>query len=217
MAPSSSQVAARLRQRYPGLEGFYIVNHAGRLGYLSGDGARLCPETLDGVAPDQAARFNQELAQTFAATPVSADHELGYMLPADDTHVWHTATLVLHDHVAQALRDAFHRDISKGRLSLAEGERRAPDNSPERGLHRGFEDLLKHISAFGIQAWFPVLHIRAAGATAQPLRVLNLVSLLRGTGRFNDVLATMRDNLAARGALNQAPRVEHRFTLQDED
>jgi len=48
------------------------------------------------------------------------------------------------------------------------------------------------------------------------LRAMNLLTLIQGTGRFPGLLEKMRRNLQERGALNQASRVEHRFTLQDE-
>ncbi len=218
MAHGSGDVAARLAETYKGIEGFYILNRSGRLGYFSSDGTRMCAERLDGIAADRAAPFLEALADTVGASPPDADQELGYLLPVDSTHVWQTATLVLHDHVARELKDAFDRDISKGRMSLAEGDRRVPDMATERGLHRGFEDLLNHVGSFGTQPWFPVLHVRPVTAEnpTDPVRVINLLALMNSVGRYADILAKMRQNLSERGALNQASRVEHRFTLQDE-
>ncbi|MDZ7839713.1 MAG: hypothetical protein U5R46_02660 [Gammaproteobacteria bacterium] len=218
MAHGSGDVAARLSEIYKGIEGFYFLNRSGRLGYLSSDGTRMHAERLNGIAADRASPFLEALAGAVEASPLDADQELGYLLPVDDAHVWKTATLVLHDHVASALKDAFDRDISKGRLSLAEGDRRVPDMAAERGLHRGFEDLLNHIGSFGTQPWFPVLHVRPVTTEnpTHPVRVVNLLALMKDVGRFADILAKMRQNLSERGALNQASRVEHRFTLQDE-
>lgn len=218
MAHGSADVAARLTATYKGIEGFYILNRAGRLGYFSRDGTRMIGETLDGVGEDRAVVFFDELARSVTASPPDTDRELGYLLPVDDSHVWNTATLVLHDHVAQSFKDAFDRDIKHGRMTLEEGDRRAPHITPERGLHRGIEDLLNHVGSFGMQIYFPILYVRPADSSvsASPVRVLNLISLIDGAGRFADVLAQMRENLAERGALNQASRVEHRFSLQDE-
>lgn len=218
MAHGSGDVAARLSETYKGIEGFYILNRSGRLGYLSSDGTRMHAERLDGIAADSASSFFDDLARATGAAPPDEDKELGYLLPVDNTHVWKTATLVLHDHVAKSLKDAFERDISQGRISLAEGDRRVPDMAAERGLHRGFEDLLNHVGSFGTQPWFPVLHVRPVTAEnpTHPVRVVNLLTLMNSVGRFADILAKMRQNLSERGALNQASRVEHRFTLQDE-
>lgn len=219
MAHGSADIAAHLTATYKGIEGFYILNRSGRLGYFSRDGTRMIRETLDGVGEDRAVVFFDELTRSVTASPPDADRELGYLLPVDDSHVWNTATLVLHDHVAQSLKDAFDSDIKHGRMTLEEGDRRAPDIAPERGLHRGIEDLLNHVGSFGVQTYFPVLYVRPAesSGSASPVRVLNLISLIDGAGRFADVLAQMRENLAERGALNQASRVEHRFSLQDEE
>lgn len=179
-------------------------------------------ESLDGIAADRSALFLEELGRGVRASPPDVDTELGYLLPVDETRVWNTATLVLHDHVANSLKDAFDRDITNGRMTLAEGDRKVHDIALERGVHRGFEDLLNHIGSFRVRVYFPVLYFRPFDAArpnepAQPLRVLNLLSLMPNPGRFTDVLEKMRQNLAARGALNQASRVEHRFTLQDDD
>lgn len=219
MAHSSADVAARLTEAYKGIEGFYILNRSGQLGYFSRDGSRMNRESLDGIAEDRAVLFFDELANAVATSPPDTDKELGYLLPVDDAHVWNTATLVLHDHVAKALKDAFERDISQGRISLAEGDRKAPDIAADRGLHRGFEDLLNHTGSFGIQTWFPVLYVQPVDDAGpyRPVRVVNLLSLVNGAGRFADILAQMRQNLFERGALNQASRVEHRFTLQEEN
>jgi len=219
MAHGSADVAARLTATYKGIEGFYILNRSGGLGYFSPDGTRMIRETLDGTGDGRAAVFFDELARSVTGSPPDTDRELGYLLPVDDAHVWNTATLVLHDHVAQSFKDAFDRDIKDGRMTLEEGDRRAPDITPERGLHRGFEDLLNHVGSFGTQTYFPVLYVRPADSSGStsPVRVLNLFSLIDGAGRFADVLAQMRKNLTERGALNQASRVEHRFSLQDEE
>lgn len=222
MAHTSTHVAARLCEAYSGIEGFFILNRSGELGYFSGDGTCLRKETLDGIPADKAIMFLDELTGSIRNSTPSMDKELGYLLAVDDAHVWQTATLVLHDHVAKALKDAFDRDITKGRMSLAQGDRKVQDISPERGLHRGFEDLLNHVGSFGMRIYFPVLYIRPpdparAGEPDQPVRVLNMLSLLPNAGRFADILAKMRQDLEDRGALNQFSRVEHRFTLQDED
>jgi len=218
MAHTSADVAARLTRAYKGVEGFYILNRSGQLGYLSSDGDRMHRETLQGTDPEHAALFFDELARAVGESPPDTDKELGYLLPVDDAHVWNTATLVLHEHVAQAIKDAFDRDITQGRMTLDEGDRKAPDITAERGLHRGFEDLLNHVGSFGTKPWFPVLYVSTgeSGAPAQPMRVINLMAVMPGAGRFMDILEIMRANLAERGALNQASRVEHRFTLQDE-
>lgn len=219
MAHSSTDIAARLTGRYKGIEGFYILNRTGRLGYFSSDGTRMRSEHLEDIAADKATLFFEQLARAVTASPPDANKELGYLLPVDDSRVWRTATLVLHDHVAQALKDAFERDIAGGRMTLAEGDRKAPDIAAERGLHRGFEDLMTHVGSFGVQVYFPVLYVRpvAGPGPANPLRVVNLLSLLSDAGRFAGILAKMRQNLAERGALDRSVRVEHRFTLQDED
>lgn len=221
MAHTSADVAARLCQAYKGIEGFYLLNRSGELGFVSGDGTRLRREPLDGIAADKSAVFFDELAGSVRAAAPDADKELGYLLPVDDAHVWQTATVVLHDHVAKALKDAFDRDITRGRMTLAQGDRKVQDISPERGLHRGFEDLLNHVGSFGMQIYFPVLYIRPpapapAGEPDRPVRVLNLLSVLPNAGRYAGILAKMRQDLEGRGALNQSSRVEHRFTLQDE-
>ena len=219
MAQTSSSVAARLAETYKGIEGFYILNRSGQLGYFAGDGTGMRREHLDEIDREKAAQFFEQLARSVAASSLDANKEVGYLLPVDDSHVWSTATLVLHDHVARALKDAFDRDISQGRMTLEQGDRKAPDISPERGLHRGFEDLLNHIGTFGVRTYFPVLYVRPVegDGPARPVRVVNLLSLIDGAGRFAEVLAKMRQNLAERGALNQSSRVEHRFTLQDEE
>jgi len=219
MAQTSSDVAARLIETFKGIEGFYILNRSGQLGYVSPDGTGMKQERLDGIDREKAGEFFEQLERYVEASPPDTDKEVGYLLPVDDAHVWNTATLVLHDHVAKALRDAFDRDIREGRMTLEEGDRKAPDIAPERGLHRGFEDLLNHVGAFGVRPYFPVLYVRPVegDGPGHPVRVVNLLSLIDGAGQFAEVLTQMRRNLAERGALNQASRVEHRFTLQDED
>lgn len=222
MAHTNSNVAARLTGAYKGIEGFYILNRSGELGYFSNDGKRLLKESFDGVSTDQTAPFFAALQDCVRTTPPNEDQELGYLLPVDGERVWRTATVVLHDHVAKALEDAFNRDIVKGRMTLAEGDRKYQEIAAERGLHRGFEDLLNHISSFGTQTWFPVLFFQPVDAadsdrSGPPMRVLNLISVLGDAGRFSGIFAEMRENLAQRGALNQQSRVEHRFTLQGED
>lgn len=230
MALSNSDVAARLADTYKGIEGFYILNAAGSLGYFSDDGKRMIRETFESppsetnpsnpVPADDIELFLSELRSASASFPPGEDRELGYLLPVDDATLWNTATLVLHDHIAKDIKDAFDRDLVKGRMSLAEGDRKISEMTPERGLHRGFDDLVNHIGAFGIPTLFPVLYFLPAsddpgGRAEHPMRVINLLSLITGTGRFSAVLARMRRNLAERGALNQASRVEHRFTLQE--
>lgn len=227
MAQGASDVASRVSTIYKGIEGFYVLNRQGDLGYFSEDGQRMAKETFGDTdngpeSPDERIDdFQAELRRAAETFPPGEDKELGYLLPVDDSRVWNTATLVLHDYVAKELRDAFDRDIKLGRMTLAEGDRKIRDIEAERGLHRGFEDLLNHMGAFGTHTFFPVLYFRTADdATANgadhPLRVLNLLSLMQSTGRFSGLLARMRKNLAERGALNQASRVEHRFKLQDE-
>jgi hypothetical protein len=229
MGSKGTEVAGRVSEAYKGIEGFYVLNPQGELGYFSEDGQRLVRESFDGTNqapappdPDKVESFNSELRRSSEGFPPGEDKELGYLLPVDDEHVWNTATLILHDHIARELKDAFDRDIKLGRMSLAEGDRKIRDITLERGLHRGFEDLLNHIGSFGTHTFFPVLYFRPSqrsvptGAATQPFRVLNLLSLIQGTGRFSDLLARMRKNLQERGALNKASRVEHRFKLQDE-
>jgi len=228
MTQSTSDVAARVSTIYKGIEGFYVLNRQGDLGYFSENGQRMTKESFGGAIPvssgpqteERVDDFCAELRQASEDFPPGEDKELGYLLPVDDEHLWNTATLVLHDYVAKELRDAFDRDIKLGRMTLAEGDRKIRDITAERGLHRGFEDLLNHIGAFGTHTFFPVLYFRPADETSteddHPLRVLNLLSMIQGTGRFSGLLARMRTSLAERGALNQASRVEHRFKLQDE-
>lgn len=229
MGSNGSQVAGRVSGAYKGIEGFYVLNPQGELGYFSEDGQRLVRESFDNADPtpgspdpDKIESFNSELRRSSESFPPGEDKELGYLLPVDDEHLWNTATLILHEHIAKELKDAFDRDIKLGRMSLAEGDRKIRDIALERGLHRGFEDLLNHVGSFGTHTFFPVLYFRPSqglepsGKATQPFRVLNLLSLIQGTGRFSDLLARMRENLQERGALNQASRLEHRFTLQDE-
>lgn len=215
MKQTSSQVAARLAEIYKGVAGYHILNKSGQLGYISGDGTRLSKEPLDGIAADKAVVFFDELARAVRASPPGADQELGYLLPADDAHAWRTATLVLHEHVAKALKDAFERTIAQGQVSLEAGQRRAAELAPERGLYQGFEDLLNHVGSFGVQTYFPVLYIRLE--TESPLRMVNLMSILPASGRFADIFAQLRLNLVERGVLSHASRVEHRFTLEGDD
>ncbi|HSH41422.1 MAG TPA: hypothetical protein VK973_04780 [Arenicellales bacterium] len=219
MTQDGKDLAARLTDIYRGIEGYYILNRSGGLGYVSVDGSRLLREPLEGVEPQQRIAFFDALADSVRGGAPSEDRELGYLLPVDGSKVWRTATLVMHDHIALELKQAFDRDITQGRMSLEEGDRRAPDISTERGLHRGFEDLFNHIGSFGMRTWFPVLYIRPAGDpdSHYPMRVVNLMSLLKDPGRFPVVLDEMRRQLSERGALNQAARVEHRFTLLDEN
>ena len=216
-------IAARLTGAYKGIEGFYILNRTGDLGYFSTDGQRLVRETFMDDPPgpgepqlqEKVELFLSELHQASTNFPPHQDKELGYLVPMDDTTVWRSATLVLHDYVAKDLRDAFDRAIKQGRMTLEEGDRRVRDMEPERGLHRGIEDLLNHIGSFGTHTFFPVLYYRTDN-DSDPLRAMNLLTLIQGTGRFPGLLEKMRRNLQERGALNQASRVEHRFTLQDE-
>lgn len=230
MAQSSSDIAARVSEIYKGIEGFYVLNRQGELGYFSDDGQRLMkesfnsaegtPESSDAPSSEVIQLLFTELRRALESSPPGEDKELGYLLPVDEARVWNTATLVLHDQVAKDLKDAFDRDIRKGRMTLAEGDRKASDMAPERGLHRGFEDLLNHVGTFGTHIFFPVLHFRTSDGSGDkpeyPFRVLNLLWLISSTSRFSDLLAQMRRSLAERGALNQASRVEHRFKLQDE-
>jgi hypothetical protein len=228
MAQGVSDVAKRVSAIYKGIGGFYVLNRQGDLGYFSGDGQRMIKESFGGATPDSPGPQSEERVNDFSAQlqrasedfPPGEDKELGYLLPVDDEHLWNTATLVIHDYVAKELKDAFDRDIKLGRMTLAEGDRKVRDITGERGLHRGFEDLLNHIGAFGAQTFFPVLYFRpvdkASTEDNHPLRVLNLLSMIQDTGRFSGLLGQMRKNLAERGALNQASRVEHRFKLHDE-
>jgi len=219
MAPNNSGLAAHLSGVYKGIGGFYVLNRSGDLGYFSPDGSRLLRETFPDTGPEIRDPFLSELKAAVAAAPPGPEQELGYLLPVDDARVWHTATLVLNDHIARELRDAFDRAISQGRMTLDEGDRRARDMSAERGLHRGIEDLFNHVGAFGTHRFFPVLYFRSSGGEdgAGPMvRVVNLLSVLPGSGRFGPIMEVMRRRLVERGALNEASRVEHRFTLQDE-
>lgn len=230
MAQSSSDVAARVSELYKGIEGFYVLNAQGELGYFSDDGARLIKESFEADSPaagdsnagpaGKIELFRDELKQASESFPPGEDKELGYLMPVDEARVWNTATLVLHDEITKELKDAFDRDIKKGLMTLAEGDRKASDIATERGLHRGFEDLLNHVGTFGNHTFFPVLYFRPATGEdkpAHPLRVLNLMWLISGTGRFSNLLGQMRRNLAERGALNQESRVEHRFKLLGEE
>lgn len=229
MASTSPDVATRITGAYKGIEGFYILNRNGDLGYFSTDGQRLIKETFLDGPPDsnnpelleKVEAFFSELRDAATKFPPNKDKELGYLMPVGKETVWNTATLMLHAYVAKDLRDAFERAISRGQMTLTQGDRRAADMSPERGLHRGFEDLLNHIGSFGTYTFFPVLYFRSNDSSTEhvnhPLRVVNLLSLIPGTGRFTDLLARMRHNLQERGALTQASRVEHRFTLEGED
>lgn len=221
---NSKNIAARLTEIYRGIEGFYIVNNAGGLGYFTADGQRLVKETFkelpDTPATGKLDAFLSTLREASGSFPPCEDREVGYLKPFADETVWHTATMVLHEHVRSELREALHRDMAKGLMTLDEGDRRFQDMTRERGLHRGLEALLGHISSFGIPVYFPVLYYRTSAgqdATNYPMRVLNLMSLFKDIMKFTDILATMRDQLTKRGVLNSAPRVEHRFTLLDED
>lgn len=230
MSVTKSEIAARLCAEYKGIEGFYILNHRGELGYFSADGQRLVRETFCDCCDEQAADTGQRAnearlffsrlgaaAETF---PPDWHLEVGYLEPGDDSKLWRTATLVLHAPVLESLKAEFNQAVSRGMLTLDEGDRRLSDMTPERGLHRGMDDLLNHVGAFGVRPYLPVLYYRPSftGDTEPipPLRALNLIALLGGSGKFPGILATMRENLARRGALNRASRLEHRFTLQGE-
>lgn len=228
MVSNNQDLAALLTAAYKGIEGFYILNRNGGLGYFSTDGQRLMKETFVEDLPtpeppelrEMIEAFFSELRKASANFPPGEHKELGYLTPIDEKTVWNSATLVFHDYVIGELRDAFDRDIKQGRMSLAEGDRKVRDMEPERGVHRGTEDLLNHIGSFGTHTFFPVLYYRAdepGERLERPMRVVNLLSLITGTGGFPDLLAKMRRNLQERGALNQASRVEHRFTLEGEE
>lgn len=221
MTEDRRHVAASLTEAYKGIEGFYIVNRAGELGYVSTDGQRLVKEEFKEAGadlPDGAIEeFFSTLREAARSFPPSEDKELGYLMPVNTETVWNTATLRLHEYVDKDLRDAFERDMTKGLMTLDEGDRRARDITTERGLHRGVEDLLAHVGSFGTHIFFPVLYHRNADEDCYPLRVLNLLALLPNPGKFDDIVSLMRRTLNDRGALNRSSRVEHRFKLVDED
>lgn len=221
MATDKPQTAARLTAAYKGIEGFYVLNRAGELGYVSSDGQRLVREEFREASPDvpsdKLESFRAALREAALSFPPSGDKELGYLLPFDAGTLWKTATIHLHEIIEKDLRDAFDRDLAAGRMTLDEGDRRVQDITAERGLHRGFEALLAHVGSFGTHTFFPVLYYRPPGESDYPLRVVNLLSLLASPGKFNDILSVLRHNLTGRGALNQSSRVEHRFKLVDED
>jgi len=221
---------ASLVAAYKGIEGFYILNRAGELGYFSTDGRRLVRETagsLNADARDATAIRRRDLEHFLAAIrnafvnrPPDREDELGFLLPADCAQLWQTATVVLHEHVVAEFERSLNRSLSRGAITLDEGERLYSDNSAQRSLHRGFDVLLKHRGEFGNRPYFPILYyspLPASGnsESTSPLRLLNLFSVAPDTTRHPDVLDSMQKNLTARGALNEQCRLENRFELNN--
>ncbi|MDH3691754.1 MAG: hypothetical protein OEU36_20105 [Gammaproteobacteria bacterium] len=238
-ADQGTSVAA-LAQKYKGIEGFYILNRNGDLGYIvkGTQSARkeAFPQQNDESFIKAHPNFAAELEKfaghvkaliAFYSESPTAGMELGYVLPASDrTRSWHSATLVLNDHVMEAfkaydehlyqkgLKDPFMTDVEGDKLQSM------------RSVQRGLDDLINHKDQFGHSAFYPVLFVRSSAATAgadgdqSPLRILNLLwshSVAEGLGETAPALGTVMDllrkNVLERGAIDRSQRVENRFSI----
>ena len=84
MVSNNQDLAALLRAAYKGIEGFYILNRNGGLGYFSTDGQRLLRETFEDVLSTPELRemieaFFSELRNASTNFPPGEDKELGYL------------------------------------------------------------------------------------------------------------------------------------------
>ncbi|MDJ0957500.1 MAG: hypothetical protein QNI91_11600 [Arenicellales bacterium] len=229
--PPRSTAVGRFAQTYPGIEGFYFLNQKGELGYITGKNPRLVKETFNEWKDEgflkRYPRFKQEvkafgpfLVDLYQAYPSTPEMELGYIVPSDESSAWNTATLVVHEHIVNLMQEAVKQSAKERLITLDEADRKLAAMTVERGIYQGLDDLFNHVSALGGHPFFPAFyHSRNPVEQTGVLRVINLkyVNPESGnTAKFEAVYSLLRSKLTARGALNPAQRIEHRFTIEGE-
>lgn len=185
---ATAEAVQHFTRRYPSVEGFYILNRTGELGYIRKEDHRAIRETFSQLEDrDYLLRhpsftadvplflgWLQELAKAYLES-VPPGLELGYLLPGNDPVIpWKSATFVLHDHVLSTIhydqQAIFKRTgIGNPLLATATSER----NQARRSVYRGFAELIEHHSSFGVPRYFPALfqlNERSDGKTLQELR-----------------------------------------------
>jgi len=227
----------RLLERFPGIEGFHFLIPGAGLAYLTPGRPEPVPEALAGADlvtdPKTDPRHGDLLLaalrlqllridQATRAPEIPHGLELGYVLPADESARWHSATFCQHPWLIEALgkdldeefragtRDPFHTEPDSGLLE------------PCRSLVRGMDELMDHRGPFGVAQYFPLLCqvIPAPGEPSDPqLRVLNLrwsPPLEAGEPRRPDlgrVFECLARRLVERGTIDRSRRIENRFSL----
>ena len=238
MLESSLPAITRLVGRYQGIEEYYFLDQEGELAYITGVSPHLAKETFsddnDGGFhkrhPDfgqEIGAFKQLLVDLHEAFPFSPEMELGHVIPADDSRLWKTATLVLREHVVSVMQEAVKLAAKERTITLEEADRKINRLTLERGIHQGIDDLLSHVSTQGHHPFFPAFcytdkaddpeHVQTAS-----LKVVNLKYIkpefitASDPGKFELVFSLLQSKLITRGAINRSHRVESRFKLEGE-
>jgi len=227
----------RLLERFPGIEGFHFLIPGTGLAYLVPGRPEPVPEELAGAdlvtGPQADPRYGDlllaalrlqllRIGQAMGAQEPPHGLELGYVLPADESARWHSATFCQHPWLIEALgkdldeefragtRDPFHTEPDSGLLE------------PRRSLVRGLDEVMDHRGAFGAALYFPLL-AQVLPAPGEPpdlqLRVLNLrwlPPLEAGEPKRPDlgpVFDCLARRLVERGTIDRSRRIENRFSL----
>lgn len=226
---------SRFVQTYPGIEEFYFLNRKGELGYITGKRPQLVKETF-GEWKDEGflkryPSFKQEvkafqpfLVDLYQSYPSTPEMELGYVVPADDSRSWNSATLVVHEHIVHLMQEAVKQAAKERVMTLDEADRKLAAMTCERGIYQGLDDMFNHVSALGGHPFFPAFYNNRTSAGPDSgqttlLRVINLkyVNPESGnTAKFEAVYSLLRSKLITRGALNRSQRIECRFTIEGE-
>ena len=241
MQDSTSTNIARFVYQYRGIEGFYFLNQTGELGYITSDGKRAVqenfaqsqdkaflqayPQFAQEIEPfSQAAR---EVAKAYLSAEGETDIELGYVLPVAEGKTWLSATLILNRSIVDDLERDEKLMYTKGLKDPFQIDPEAEKMKGVRSVQQGFDDLLHHKDAFGINRYFPVLFklpgkgpdITHTGNEKAPVRVLNLKwrhsdhCAAGQTTMHETVFAVLRANLIKRGAIARDKRLQNKFAI----
>ncbi len=219
---------------YKGVEGFYFLNRHADLGYIRAVDVKPVKETFPQLHNREFMRRHpsflselegflrdtQELCRLFLGNADPSAIELGYLVPTNQhTHGWRSATLVLHNHVINTLRQDYERSNPPGTPALSGLDPRAEELQGERSVQHGLDTLVHHVDAQGNHPFFPVLFYRSRAASHDPrdigIRVINLcwrrtadeVSALTGKRR-SSIFDVLRRNLEAHGAIDRSRRAQ---------
>lgn len=242
MTDSTASIV-RFVHQYRGIEGFYFLNKAGDLGYITSDGQqaskeifaqskdqeflRLYPDFAEEIEP-----FLQgisEIPNAYLNEDDAPEIELGYILPVTEGKTWLSATLILNKDIVNILKRDDKLLYSKGLKDPFQIDPEAEKSKGVRSVQQGFDDLLHHKDAFGIYKYFPVLFklpekgadITHTGCEKAPVRVLNLKWRKSTSGQpsaaqlssYETVFSVLRANLIKRGAIARDKRLQNKFAI----
>jgi len=170
--------AGEFAQVYRGIEGFYLVNRKGQLGYVRKIDGVPVRETFDRPRiaaggpgePDREpfdehlAAFEQSVAyllELYRTTALWRSMELGYVLPAGEGgYYWSSASLIVHHEVVARFRAHEDAQVRAGVIDPFKQAETSECLRAERSIHHGMDDLLHLSDERGRYVFMPMFYYR---------------------------------------------------------